>query len=158
MKIATVPVLLALSVCGFCGFSLAQKNGPSLRKEVPRVVISSDDINQKFVVVGPLGFPLGEVATVDGTAVLNNGKWRGRRAEPLLGRSGSLDFGYTELSFRSLSCWGGAVELPQAEDRAAHMKAHEHSGKWVRAPTVNSRSTGNIAIRFVEETTGKDLE
>jgi hypothetical protein len=79
MKNPAVPMLWFLGVWGFCGFAAAQEKSPPLRKEVPRVVISSDDINHRFVVVGPLGIPLGEVATVDGTAVINNGKGAARQ-------------------------------------------------------------------------------
>ncbi|MEK6249244.1 MAG: hypothetical protein N2C12_13765, partial [Planctomycetales bacterium] len=39
-----------------------------------RKVISSDDLNHRLVVIGPLGVPLGEMTTIEGTAVINPGK------------------------------------------------------------------------------------
>ncbi len=73
MNRLVVSVLFVLGACGVCRFACAQKV-PTTPKQVPKIRISADDLNRKYVVIGPLGIPLGEVVTVDGIAVINQGK------------------------------------------------------------------------------------
>ena len=67
-------MLFVLAIWGSFHLVGAQEETTPLRKQVPKTPISADDLNRRFVVIGPLGIPLGEVATVDGTAVVNQGK------------------------------------------------------------------------------------
>jgi len=91
MNRLAVAVLLVIGVGGVCRFANAQKETTPLRKQTPKTAISADDINRRFVVIGPLGIPIGEVATVDGTTVINQGK-----GAPLL-------FQVTSVNGRALS-------------------------------------------------------
>ena len=71
-RFSILTLLVVVSVMGVFAAALAKPSEEG--KQLPKTAISADDINRRFVVIGPLGLPLGEVATVDGTAIINEGK------------------------------------------------------------------------------------